>query len=320
MIGTKTFSNSLNGSSKGFKPQYGDIYGTDGPDQLVADALWFGNAIFAGGDNDDVYGNNGGNTLYGGEGDDRLYGRGGDDWLYGESGRDTLNGGAGADVMAGGVDNDNYTVDDVKDQVIEKADEGFDLVYSYLPSYTLPANVENMYLKDTALEGLGNELDNKIYGNGESNTLMGWDGRDELYGVGGDDYIDGGDGNDLIVGMAGVDQLIGGAGADTFMFITASDSGVTPGTMDTIWGFNPMDGDKIDVQHMGPESGVANLSFVGAVNPTNGFTAPGQVGYELDPFTQEITIWVNTDGDAEAETGIQTHLAGLTPDASWFVL
>ncbi|MEQ1776984.1 MAG: DUF4347 domain-containing protein, partial [Nitrosomonas sp.] len=60
--------------------------------------------------------------------------------LTGRAGNDILNGSAGADTLIGGLGNDIYFVDNKKDVVVEKLNEGTDHVSSSI-TYTLPANV-----------------------------------------------------------------------------------------------------------------------------------------------------------------------------------
>ncbi len=100
-------------------------------------------------------------TLTGGEGNDTLIGGSRDDVLVGGPGDDVLVGGPGADHMAGGPGNDIYTVDNAGDVVTEQPGEGTNSVYSSI-SYTLPANVENLYLGPGTLTGTGNAEDNII--------------------------------------------------------------------------------------------------------------------------------------------------------------
>lgn len=297
-------------------------------DNMIYGNSYAPSALYGGDGNDTLNGGFEMDALYGGNGNDYLYGNSGVDTLYGGDGNDQLDGGANTDVLIGGLGNDTYILTDTNDQVIEDVGGGFDGVESYLPFHFLEANVENMYLRGPALDGYGNDLANKIYGNDNNNTLYGWGDNDELYGIGGNDYIDGGAGNDLIMGdggnNGGVDQLIGGSGADRFIWRMTSDSGVTPTQMDTVWDFNRAEGDKLDLRGLALEAGVPSLSFVGNRGP-GGFTAPGQVGYELDPFTFDVKIWVNTDGDAQADFGITVHQLGTEiPNAnantSWFVL
>jgi Ca2+-binding RTX toxin-like protein len=145
-------------------------------------------------------GNNLNNWLSGNTADNVLNGGAGDDTLQGDEGDDSLDGGTGADSMDGGSGNDSYVVDSTGDLVVEAASNDVDGVKSYLPSYTLTANVEWLTLASgtTALEGVGNELDNLITGNTNKNNLRG------------------GAGNDTLDGGIGADQLTGGTGDDTY--------------------------------------------------------------------------------------------------------
>ncbi len=90
-----------------------------------------------------------------------LSGAAGDDTLIGGSEGDTLLGGPGADRMSGGPGDDTYTVDNPGDVVTEQPGQGTDSVYSAI-SYTLPANVENLYLGPGELTGTGNAGANMI--------------------------------------------------------------------------------------------------------------------------------------------------------------
>jgi Ca2+-binding RTX toxin-like protein len=151
-------------------------------------------------------------TLTGTNGDDAIYGLGGDDTLFGLDGQDILDGGIGNDTMAGGVGDDTYYVDKWLDVVIENADEGIDTVRA-TATYKLSDHVENLILQPGAgaINGGGNDLDNKIYGNASSNVLSGNGGADLLDGGGGADTMSGGIGDDTyIVDNAGdvVDESV----------------------------------------------------------------------------------------------------------------
>ena len=114
--------------------------------------------------------------------DNVILGNDGDNTLSGLAGNDTLDGGAGADAMMGGAGDDRYTVDDIADTTTENLAEGHDTVYASR-SHTLGANLEDLYLTGAQdSEGLGNELDNLIAGNGGANLLRGFGGNDQLYG------------------------------------------------------------------------------------------------------------------------------------------
>ncbi len=142
------------------------------------------------------------NIIKGGDGDDTLSGLSGNDTLDGGGGNDTLDGGGHADTMSGGSGDDNYRVDNIDDVVIETADNGVDTVVSAVNVYTLASNVEILYLTyynpdfETGSVGIGNDLDNTIYG-----TVV-------------DDLIDGG---------AGADTMYGGGGYDTYVVDNAGD-------------------------------------------------------------------------------------------------
>ncbi len=171
-----------------------------------------------------ITGNNAANVLTGLGGDDQIKGMGGADTLWGESGADKLDGGTGADTMYGGADNDSYTVDDSGDQVIEAADEGIDSV-SASATFTLGANVENLTLTGAAaIDGTGNDLDNKLTGNAAANVLTGNGGADQLKGMDGADVLWGGAGADKLDGGLGADEMRGGADKDGY---TVDDAGDT---------------------------------------------------------------------------------------------
>ncbi|TDQ29514.1 calcium-binding protein [Phyllobacterium brassicacearum] len=76
---------------------------------------------------------------------------------------------------------------------------------------------------------IGNDGDNKLYGNEGNDTLKGGGGEDHLIGSEGNDILQGGDGDDLIEGREGADQIDGGAGQDTMVLYSFEDvpGGVT---------------------------------------------------------------------------------------------
>jgi hypothetical protein len=111
------------------------------------------------------------------------------DSLTGLDGNDVLNGGGDNDTMAGGLGNDFYIVEQAGDVVVEAAAAGRDRVASYLPSYTLTANVEDLVLAGGALNGTGNARPNVLQGNSLDNVLNGGANADTLIGeLGNDTY------------------------------------------------------------------------------------------------------------------------------------
>ncbi len=266
------------------------LYGEDGDDIIYGGSLY---AYYHGGaGNDTLYAGSGGGFLLGGTwgsantGNDTLIGGemgeyfmagDGNDTLSGNGGNDHLDGGAGVDAMTGGTGNDTYTVDDALDTVTENLNEGTDTVQSSI-TYTLGANVENLYLIGGATDGTGNELNNVINGNGTANVLQGLDGDDTLSGNGGNDTLDGGVGNDT---------LNGGAGNDTYQFgigggqDTLTDNDATAGNTDTVnAGINPLNlvfsqsGDNLLMSLHGTTDSLSITSwYTGTANQTEVFQA-----------------------------------------------
>lgn len=124
--------------------------------------------------------------------------------LMGNVGNNVLNGGLGNDTMIGGLGNDTFIVNSAGDRVVEArtARGGFDWVESAV-TFNLDANsgvrfVENLVLTGTAdIDGIGNELVNRLIGNA---------------------------GNNVLDGAFGKDIMVGGAGNDTYKVDSAGDS------------------------------------------------------------------------------------------------
>ncbi|GKS68043.1 hypothetical protein W03_00470 [Nitrosomonas sp. PY1] len=172
-------------------------------------------------------------NLIGSKFNDRLTGDSDDNVIQGDAGNDVIRGWSGADTMLGGAGNDTYYVENAGDVVTEQSNAGIDLVSSNL-SYTLGLNLENLTLTGpNEIDGVGNELNNKLIGNIARNLLSGNAGSDILKGGGGDDYLSGG---------SGKDTLTGGTGKDTF-FIGSTDA------FDTITDFSVAGDDIIELDN-----------------------------------------------------------------------
>jgi Ca2+-binding RTX toxin-like protein len=141
-------------------------------------------------------------------------GTGASDRLLGLAGDDTLNGNEGDDRLEGGPGDDIYifATGHGPDRIIEVAPGaigGIDTLRSAVTINALAPGVENLVLTGgAALNGTGNNLDNRITGNAGHNRLAGSKGDDTLDGGAGNDTLIGGLRNDVyIVAQAG-DQVV----------------------------------------------------------------------------------------------------------------
>jgi Ca2+-binding RTX toxin-like protein len=157
-------------------------------------------------------GNAADNVLTGNNGANQLLGLDGNDTLIGNGGNDTLSGGTGADNMTGGTGNDLYFVDDAGDQVVEVAGGGTaDEVRTTLVGYTLDDQVEVLrFIGVGDFAGMGNALNNRLFGGAGNDTLDGGAGNDTMTGgTGNDSYHVDGTGDVVVEGAGGgVDTVI----------------------------------------------------------------------------------------------------------------
>jgi len=189
--------------------------GDDRPNTLYGDSNTAGNEL-EGQEGDDSYYVGSGDVVIEafGEGNDIVYSK--ISWTLGDNierlyllGSSTVSGtgnslanalyshvNPAANNLAGGMGNDIYQVG-TNDTVTELAGQGTDTAYSQ-GSYTLGANVENLYLNVSAASTLtGNALGNALRGNSGSDTLLGLAGNDTLTGGLGNDTLTGGLDNDI---------------------------------------------------------------------------------------------------------------------------
>ncbi|WP_202330679.1 calcium-binding protein [Mesorhizobium sp. L-8-3] len=156
--------------------------------------------------------------------DNIIDGNSGNNVLSGLGGNDTLDGGDGADTMYGGANNDTYEVDNVGDKVDESiaGSGGIDTVLSKIgfslanTGARVSGAFENLTLiGGSAVNGVGNSLDNIITGNSASNSLNGSTGHDTLNGKLGNDTLNGSAGLDIFVfdttlnAATNVDTIVG---------------------------------------------------------------------------------------------------------------
>ncbi len=259
------------GDTDGANPASNIAYGDDGNNSVTfllsarnyPDGPWEGSApsgtvsLYGGAGDDSVavrgyyVGSAPGMTVhqYGGSGNDKLFATAEE---YDPDG--SVTGSNNNDYLYGGTGNDEYTVIEAKDSVIELAGEGIDTVFAYDMGYTLPANVENLEMTGgyypSGQHGAGNELANLIRTQQDwayaDYTLDGMGGNDVIYGCfGGKDTISGGAGNDTLYGKvaggdgswdpeADADTIRGGAG-DDLIYGAGGDADTWDGA-DTLYG------------------------------------------------------------------------------------
>ncbi|OLP59012.1 hypothetical protein BJF93_03530 [Xaviernesmea oryzae] len=115
--------------------------------------------------------------------------------VNGSSSNDILTGFAsGGAMMKGGAGDDTYYVMSASDTVVEAAGSGSDIVMTWRTSYTLGANIEDLGVYGVNTYGVGNALNNQLFGG---------DGRQELFGGGGNDTLTGGGGRDVFIVQKG---------------------------------------------------------------------------------------------------------------------
>ena len=98
-----------------------------------------------------------------------------------------LAGNGGVNVLTGGAGNDTYVIG-ADDLVVEAPGEGTDTIVT-TQDYVLGDAIENLSLTGNhSVNGVGNELDNRLAGNTAANVLQGGLG-DDTYVVGSDDLV-----------------------------------------------------------------------------------------------------------------------------------
>ena len=120
--------------------------------------------IFGNKNNDSITGSEFDDIIYGGAGADILKGGAGDDILYGDAGNDTLDGGTGANTLIGGAGSDTYIINTADDKVIElSSNTGIDTITVKVSTYTVPQNIEEIFIDTKDIVIKGNNQDNIFY-------------------------------------------------------------------------------------------------------------------------------------------------------------
>ncbi|MFC3616779.1 calcium-binding protein, partial [Lutimaribacter marinistellae] len=136
------------------------------------------------------------------------------------AGNDTFDGREGTVTgkINGYLGDDLYIIDDASIVIDETlASNGNDTVES-AASYVLGDTIEELTLLGADdLTGVGNDLSNRLRGNGGANVLDGEGGGDYIFGRGGSDTILGGDGDDYLSANSGWDRVYAEAGNDTIL-------------------------------------------------------------------------------------------------------
>lgn len=166
--------------------------------------------------------------ILGGSGNDFCRGSGGRDLIMGGNGNDVIDGGWEADVMQGnaGIDTVDYSHRTEKIVAYLRAgphSEGGSLEHDITVSsggligdVFTGNDIENYRGSSGQDVVFGNDLANKMWGNGGNDILRGGNGNDWLIGGNGADELHGEAGNDVLDGrdITLSDKLYGGAGVD----------------------------------------------------------------------------------------------------------
>jgi Ca2+-binding RTX toxin-like protein len=151
-----------------------------------------------------------------------------------------------------------------------------------------------------------------LTGNSGANILYGGDGNDKLYGKDGADVLKGEVGNDWLEGGTGRDRFYGGTGADDFVFREGDFAGLTSSTADQIHDFSQADGDRVRLNLIDANSGVAGdqgFAFIGSGAFSH---TAGELRYQQ--ISGNTYVQGDTDGDGQADFWIR--LDGLHALAS----
>jgi pectate lyase len=223
----------------------------------------------------------------------------------------------------GTAKNDTLTIRDANQRIRETEGGGTDLAVAYV-DYTLDLHVENLSLKGTAKNGVGNTAANQLTGNELANRLEGMGGDDRLRGHDGDDHLSGGDGtdwiegnigDDMLFGGRGADTMLGGAGRDSFCFDLGDTLATIAGCQDRIADFGP--GDRIVVGGFTVDMTTLATSTIKGSKYADAFAAAskivaGSADMALVNGTKDSWLFWDTDGDQLIDAGVTLTGGALT--------
>jgi Ca2+-binding RTX toxin-like protein len=217
-----------------------DFIGTTGNDTITTGT---GTNKIDPGSGNDLITSEGNDTIYAGAGSDTVFAVGQDlaavgtgtlsfvngdnpaTVIGGSTGTAVVNGGAGGGLFAGGSGDANIIV----------GGSGAATIFGSSGPDLLFAGGSN---PDLLAAGSGNET---LSGVGSSGNNVMWAGA-------GTDLMGGGSGNETFFAGQGSATIIGGSGVDLFAFVNGQAGG-----SDVISGFNPDQGDRVDLQGYGPD-------------------------------------------------------------------
>jgi Ca2+-binding RTX toxin-like protein len=222
------------------------------------------------------------------------FGNKGNNILIGNNANNLLDGGIGADILEGREGDDTYVVDNKNENVIEHENQGTDTIRVGF-SYELKNHIECLVLTGNLhVSGVGNQLDNALWGNSGKNTLNGKEG------------------NDVLTGNLGKDVLTGSSGGDKFVFRSIKDSGIGSKARDIITDFNGAEGDVIDISTIDAYAktpGLQSFSYIGSASFT---------GSQGEARFANGILQLNTGSDRKPD--MEIALAGVTAFHNSFLI
>ena len=263
--------------------------------------------IYGGEGNDQIDGGSGNDTIFGQQGNDSINGGSGDDFIYGQEGNDLIYASAGYDILSGGDGIDTASFELLTSGI--RADLAFGEIYTNEDTDSIYEIVNFVVVEFDEVKTYNFELligtnydDVIIAADHTAMEYIGGDGDDEIFGGAQDEVLEGGLGSDTLFGGAGQDVLKGGEGSDVFG-LTGEDQG-----LDIIKDFST--GDIVDLTRLGIGS-KDELSFKEGTLTVNDYTYSGTILSRVDP--QELSetalfLFENENHDAFTTNNPLEHI------------